>query len=53
MIRNAGPETYDAILLDVDNGPVAMVAANNYSLYSNAGIDAIYAALKPGGRAVV
>lgn len=53
LIRNAKPESYDAILLDVDNGPVAMVAANNYSLYSNAGIDAICAALKPGGRAVI
>lgn len=53
LIRNAEPESYDAILLDVDNGPVAMVAANNYSLYSNAGIEAICAALKPGGRAVV
>ena len=53
LLRNAKPETYDAILLDVDNGPVAMVAANNFSLYSNAGISAICASLKPAGRAVV
>lgn len=46
------PQSYDAILLDVDNGPFAMVAADNASLYSDTGIQFICRALKPGGRAV-
>lgn len=53
LIRKAPPETYDAIVLDVDNGPVAMVAANNASLYSVPGIRSMREALKPGGRFVV
>jgi len=51
-IRKAEPESYDTILLDVDNGPVAMVSINNSSLYSYFGLRSIYQALKPGGRAV-
>ena len=52
LIRKSVPETYDAILLDVDNGPVAMVTKNNSALYSNSGLRSIRTALKPGGRAV-
>jgi spermidine synthase len=51
-ICEAKPQSYDAILLDVDNGPFAMVAADNASLYSDVGIQLICRALKPGGRAV-
>lgn len=51
-IRGAEPETFDAILLDVDNGPVAMVARSNRSLYSGSGVRAIRDVLKQGGRAV-
>jgi spermidine synthase len=51
-ICEAKPQSYDAILLDVDNGPFAMVAADNASLYSDTGIQLICRALKPGGRAV-
>jgi spermidine synthase len=53
LIQNAEPRTYDAILLDVDNGPVAMVDANNDQLYSNSGIRLMCRALKKGGRIVV
>lgn len=52
IIRKAEPASYDAILLDVDNGPVALVAEANASLYSNSGLYRIRNALKPGGRAV-
>jgi spermidine synthase len=45
--------SYDAILLDVDNGPVAMVDQNNASLYSETGIARLRALLRPGGRLVV
>ncbi len=52
FIRGAKPNTYDAIMLDLDNGPTAMVAEQNFSLYSNTGIRAIRTALKSRGRAV-
>lgn len=53
LVRETAPGSYDAIMLDVDNGPIAMVANNNNSLYSDAGIRTIVSALKPGGRLVV
>jgi spermidine synthase len=40
---------YDAILLDVDNGPDGLVRAANDRLYSVEGLAAARAALKPGG----
>ncbi len=52
-IGMAKPQTYDSILLDVDNGPFAMVAPGNASLYSDTGIERICRALKPTGRAFI
>lgn len=40
---------YDAILLDVDNGPDGLTRAGNDGLYSVAGLAAAKAALVPGG----
>jgi len=40
---------YDAILLDVDNGPSGLVRAENDGLYSMKGLAAAKAALRPGG----
>lgn len=40
---------YDAILLDVDNGPDALTSGANNWLYDKAGLRASYAALNPGG----
>ena len=40
---------YDAILLDVDNGPDGLTHEANERLYSRAGLSAAWAALKPGG----
>ena len=45
----ANPGQFDAILLDVDNGPDAFTAPNNHGLYDNAGVAAAYAALRLGG----
>jgi len=42
-------EPYDAILLDVDNGPDALVHEQNRRIYSFAGLRAAKAALAPGG----
>jgi spermidine synthase len=40
---------YDAILLDVDNGPSGLVRAANDGLYSLNGLGAAMSALRPGG----
>lgn len=42
-------DRYDAILLDVDNGPDGLVRAENGRIYSFAGLRAAKAALAPGG----
>lgn len=43
------PGTYDAILLDVDNGPAALSAPGNANLYGEPALARSRAALKPGG----
>ena len=40
---------YDAILLDVDNGPEALTHEDNDWIYSPAGLEEAWSALKPGG----
>lgn len=45
----AGRNTYDAILLDVDNGPDGLTCEGNDRLYSARGLTAAMVALKPGG----
>jgi spermidine synthase len=40
---------YDAILLDVDNGPDALASKGNGWLYSRTGLAAAFSALRPGG----
>jgi len=47
IARGAG--RYDAILLDVDNGPDGLSRDANDRLYSMRGLDKARAALKPGG----
>lgn len=42
-------EHYDAIMLDVDNGPDALTHEGNDKLYNRGGIQAAQKALKPGG----
>jgi spermidine synthase len=41
--------TFDAILLDVDNGPEGLTRKANDALYDSAGLKAAHAALHPGG----
>ncbi len=48
LIRAARPP-YDAILLDVDNGPEGMTQSANDHLYSTRGLAAARAALSPAG----
>ncbi len=42
-------DTFDAILLDVDNGPEGLTRDANDWLYSNGGLAAAFAALRAGG----
>ena len=42
-------DQFDAVLLDVDNGPAAFTASSNAGLYDNRGIAAAHAALKMEG----
>jgi spermidine synthase len=50
VILNSRPGQFDAVILDVDNGPTAFTAAsNNAGLYDNRGIAAARAALKMQG----
>ena len=48
LIRT-GSSTFDAILLDVDNGPDGLSRSSNDALYDAAGLRAAHAALRPGG----
>jgi len=43
---SSSPGQFDAVLLDVDNGPTAFSASNNADLYEYSGIAAARAALK-------
>lgn len=45
----SSPGRFDAILLDIDNGPEAFTESSNAGLYNDRGIATIRAALKPGG----
>ncbi|KQU50402.1 hypothetical protein ASG72_17480 [Bosea sp. Leaf344] len=48
-VMRAGAGFYDAILLDVDNGPDGLTIPANDQLYGEAGLAAARAALQPGG----
>ena len=52
LIKTAGG-SYDSIMLDVDNGPEAMVREGNDWLYGNSGLAAAYAALRRGGKLAI
>ncbi|AXS39815.1 hypothetical protein [Breoghania sp. L-A4] len=52
LIRD-GKGAYDAIVLDVDNGPDGLTRASNDRLYAMEGLLAARAALRPGGMLAV
>nr|WP_244473088.1 hypothetical protein [Methylobacterium sp. Leaf100] len=49
----SGPARYDAILLDVDNGPKGMTRRSNDRLYDVWGLRRAHYALRPGGLLAV
>ena len=48
-IIKASTSAFDAILLDVDNGPEALIRKANDALYNLQGLQSIRRALRPGG----
>ena len=46
---DTGNDSYDAILLDVDNGPDGLTRDANDGLYTRRGLQSARAALRPGG----
>lgn len=48
-VIGANRDTFDAVLLDVDNGPAALTLARNASLYRRAGLAQARRGLRPGG----
>ena len=53
VVARSAAQPYDAIALDIDNGPSAMVQTGNAKVYDLRGIQRIAQALKPGGRVVI
>jgi spermidine synthase len=49
----AGDDEYDAVCLDVDNGPEWTVTSSNAALYGDRGLDAVDRRLAPGGALAV
>jgi spermidine synthase len=49
QLLRAAREPFDAILLDVDNGPEALARTENNWLYARPGLAAAFAALRPAG----
>ncbi|HXC49761.1 MAG TPA: hypothetical protein VN634_02645 [Candidatus Limnocylindrales bacterium] len=52
VLRSPG-DGFDAILLDVDNGPDALVTPGNRGIYSPSGLATVARALRPGGTFAV
>jgi hypothetical protein len=52
VVAGAGLAHYDALVLDIDNGPSAMIQKLNARLYSSKGLERMAAVLKPHGRAL-
>lgn len=50
VIRRAPAGSYDAVLLDVDNGPTSYVQARNSRLYDRYGFSVLRRSLKPIGK---
>jgi spermidine synthase len=49
LLIASGKSAYDAILLDVDNGPDGLTVETNDALYSTSGLAKARSALRPGG----
>ncbi|WP_297823192.1 hypothetical protein [uncultured Paraglaciecola sp.] len=52
-LLNIRQPTFDAILLDVDNGPEGLTQKGNNSIYSLQGLDNVYKTLRPKGMLAI
>lgn len=52
-VLRSSPDCFDAVLLDVDNGPDAMTTPTNAGLYDARGIEIVRTALRDGGMLAV
>ena len=52
-LAQARPESYDLVLLDVDNGPGFLVHDDNAALYESGFLHTVAGVLRPGGAVVV
>ena len=53
QVLQAEQRAYDAVLLDVDNGPEGLTRQGNDWLYARPGLEAAFAALRPGGALAI
>lgn len=53
LILRESAARFDAVLLDVDNGPTALTQASNHTLYGREGLAVAARSLRPGGRLAV
>lgn len=52
-VLRRSPNTFDAILLDVDNGPSGMTQDSNNWLYGNDGLNTIFKSLRKSGAVAI
>lgn len=53
LVMQRNPQGFDAILLDTDNGPTAFTSQSNEALYSPAGLESAFKALRTDGILVI
>jgi spermidine synthase len=53
VVARAGRPRYDAVILDIDNGPNGMVQKENDRMYHHDGLQRLASVLKTGGRATI
>jgi spermidine synthase len=53
VIKRSKNESYDAIILDTDNGPTALVQKENHRFYSRNGLKMIHQRIKRGGKLAI
>lgn len=53
QVINSSKSAFDAVILDVDNGPGGLTQEGNEALYNMSGVSMIHRALRPGGVVAV
>jgi spermidine synthase len=53
VVAEAGPASYDVVLLDVDNGPDFLVHDDNAAIYEEEFVARVRRVLRPGGRLAI